>query len=52
MDKEIDVRMDSVTICGTVIKRPSRVPRSQWMQFWERLNAYGPCSADCESARV
>lgn len=36
-DEITDIRMDSVVVCGTPVKRPSRVPRSLWMWFWEAV---------------
>jgi len=31
---DIIVDMDQVTINGTVVKRPDRISRSDWLWFW------------------
>lgn len=33
----IEISMNSVTICGVVIPRPSSIGVSQWLRFWERI---------------
>jgi hypothetical protein len=37
---EIDVNLDSVIVCGQLIRRPSRVPRSIWVRFWEAIRGW------------
>lgn len=37
---EIYIEMDQVTVESTVIKRPARISRSDWMLYWERVK-YG-----------
>ncbi len=32
---ELHVDMDSITINGTKVPRPSRIARSVWVQVWE-----------------
>ena len=31
-----DIEMDRVRVAGKVLERPAWVPRSRWMDFWER----------------
>jgi len=33
-EMDIIVDMDQVTINGTVVKRPDRISRSDWLWFW------------------
>jgi hypothetical protein len=37
MTPNIEVNLDNIKIEGTIVKRPSRIPRSEWMKFWEQL---------------
>jgi hypothetical protein len=32
---EIKIELDIVTIEGVVVKRPQRIARSVWVDFWE-----------------
>lgn len=33
---DIQVHLDQVIICGHVVMRPSRIPRSVWIAYWEK----------------
>lgn len=33
----IKVDMDKVKILKTIIKRPERIARSEWIRFWENV---------------
>lgn len=34
---DITVARDHVVICGQIVHRPSRLPRSQWLAHWDIL---------------
>lgn len=34
MRRDVEIYMDYVILFGTRVERPSRVPRSEWEQFW------------------
>lgn len=33
------IDMDQVTVNGTIIKRPTRISRSDWLWFWDCAKA-------------
>lgn len=35
----VEVNLDNVVIEGTVIARPTRIPRSIWLSYWEGVQA-------------
>lgn len=42
---KVEICMDYVSIEGQIIKRPSRVARSQWLRMWERITSQGYLNA-------
>jgi hypothetical protein len=35
----VEINMDSVVVNGVTVTRPARVPRSQWLRWWEEAKA-------------
>ena len=38
----IDIYMDYVIIEGQRVNRPSAIPRSRWIRFWEQAREFYP----------